>query len=61
MPNINWEERFLVLQVDCEKLRQQLEIIALGDSENPIQDAKDILVEIGFWNAEPINMEQPKG
>ena len=35
-----------------EVLKRALEIIAVGDSKNPQQDAADALVDIGFWSGE---------
>lgn len=34
-----------------EKLRQTLEIIAVGDASDPKSVAEEVLVEIGFWDA----------
>ena len=33
----------------CDVLRQALEVIAVGDSENPAEDARKALVEAGIW------------
>lgn len=33
-------------------MRVALEVIALGDSKNPVVDAADTLVELGIWNAD---------
>ena len=35
-----------------EVLKRALEIIAVGDSKNPQQDAADALIDIGFWSGE---------
>ena len=35
-----------------EALKRALEIIAVGDSKNPQQDASDALIDIGFWSGE---------
>ena len=42
-----------------EVLKRALEIIAVGDSKNPQQDAADALVDIGFWSGEA-PQPQPK-
>lgn len=53
--------QFQALRADYEKLRQALEIIAVGDSPEPQLTAKNVLVEIGFWRDESVKMEQPHG
>jgi hypothetical protein len=47
--------RAALAQEPCEPLevlKRALEIIAVGDSKNPQQDAADALVDIGFWSGE---------
>lgn len=47
-----------------EVLKRALEIIAVGDSKNPRQDAADALVAIGFWSGEAPQLQpkaEPKG
>jgi len=43
----SWREK-------CGALRQALEVIALGDAEDPVRDAGDTLVELGYWRAEAL-------
>lgn len=40
-----------------ESCRRQLEVIAVGDSENPMDDARNLLVASGFWNGVTANKE----
>ena len=45
--------RTAMAQEPCEPLevlKRALEIIAVGDSKNPQQDAAAALVDIGFWS-----------
>ena len=45
--------RAALAQEPCEPLealKRALEIIAVGDSKNPQQDAAAALVDIGFWS-----------
>ena len=37
-----------------DRLRRALEVIAVGDSKNPIEDAADELVALGFWRKEAV-------
>lgn len=37
---------------EAEGLRQSLEVIAVGDSTNPVADAGAALVGLGYWDAE---------
>ena len=48
-------------QEPAATMRQILEIIAVGDSESPMQDACDTLIATGFWatDAKPF-VSQPK-
>lgn len=39
------------LRQDHETLRQTLEVIAVGDSLDPVLAAREALVETGFWEA----------
>lgn len=41
-----------------EIYRRQLEVIAVGDSKNPVSDAAKCLIETGFWD-ESANRPQP--
>lgn len=59
-------ERIMKLQEDCDALRTALEVIALGDAEDPVRDAGDTLVELGHWRADALTQHRaevaaPKG
>lgn len=59
-------ERIMKLQEDCDALRTALEVIALGDAEDPVRDAGDTLVDLGHWRADALAQHRaevaaPKG
>jgi len=44
-----------------DRLRQALEIIAVGDSKDPVADAGDELVELGYWRRESLDAYRAEG
>lgn len=46
--------RLIKAQEQRDELRQALEVIALGDAADPVRDAGDTLVELGWWSGEAL-------
>lgn len=62
-PQRDFRDAFLKAQEEADALRQALEVISVGDSENPVRDAGDLLVERGHWDAEAVSQmraQQPE-
>lgn len=53
---MDFEQAALIERLTCERdaLRRALEVIAVGDSKNPVIDAADELVALGYWRAEAV-------
>jgi predicted ABC-class ATPase len=54
MPNLDLHEIVERLTRERDDLRRALEVIAVGDSKDPVTDAGDELVALGYWNAEAV-------
>jgi hypothetical protein len=63
-PRPEQNDSYVTIHIDhhdrLECCRRLLEIIAVGDSENPQEDAKQELVAHGFWEERPEPVRQPK-
>lgn len=46
--------RLIAAEERIDKLRHALEVIAVGDSKDPVTDAGDELVALGYWDADAL-------
>ena len=61
-------QRLIAAQARIAELRRALEVIAVGDSKDPVTDAGDELVALGYWDGDALAAArasdlkaQPKG